>query len=165
MKGENQENSLLKFNHYLAELATALDGFIRAVLTSQIGMASSTKLNYRRQKLQIVDERSFVTNTKILAEEASRRAWLTLSLIKFSQIGSLTETLAAIKMAKDAGYTAVISHRSGETEDAAILWPSPVGTAAGQIKTGSYEPFWPVLPYNQLIRIEEALGSGSFQRS
>ena len=78
-------------------------------------------------------------------------------LIKFNQIGSLTETLAAIKMAKDAGYTAVISHRSGETEDATIA-DLAVGTAAGQIKTGSMSRSDRVAKYNQLIRIEEALG-------
>ena len=77
-------------------------------------------------------------------------------LIKFNQIGSLTETLAAIKMAKDAGYTAVISHRSGETEDATIA-DLAVGTAAGQIKTGSMSRSDRVAKYNQLIRIEEAL--------
>jgi len=79
-------------------------------------------------------------------------------LIKFNQIGSLTETLAAIKMAKDAGYTAVISHRSGETEDATIA-DLAVGTAAGQIKTGSMSRSDRVAKYNQLIRIEEALGA------
>ena len=77
-------------------------------------------------------------------------------LIKFNQIGSLTETLAAIKMAKDAGYTAVISHRSGETEDATIA-DLAVGTAAGQIKTGSMSRSDRIAKYNQLIRIEEAL--------
>ena len=78
-------------------------------------------------------------------------------LIKFNQIGSLSETLDAIKMAKDAGFTAVISHRSGETEDATIA-DLAVGTAAGQIKTGSLCRSDRVAKYNQLLRIEEALG-------
>ena len=81
-------------------------------------------------------------------------------LIKFNQIGSLTETLNAIKMAKDAGFTAVISHRSGETEDATIA-DLAVGTAAGQIKTGSLCRSDRVAKYNQLLRIEEALGDAA----
>ena len=79
-------------------------------------------------------------------------------LIKFNQIGSLSETLDAIKMAKDAGYTAVISHRSGETEDATIA-DLAVGTAAGQIKTGSLCRSDRVAKYNRLLRIEEQLGA------
>ena len=98
----------------------------------------------------------FVTNTKIL-KEGIEKGIANSILIKFNQIGSLTETLAAIKMAKDAGYTAVISHRSGETEDATIA-DLAVGTAAGQIKTGSMSRSDRVAKYNQLIRIEEALG-------
>lgn len=95
-------------------------------------------------------------NTKIL-KEGIEKGIANSILIKFNQIGSLTETLAAIKMAKDAGYTAVISHRSGETEDATIA-DLAVGTAAGQIKTGSMSRSDRVAKYNQLIRIEEALG-------
>lgn len=79
-------------------------------------------------------------------------------LIKFNQIGSLTETLDAIKMAKDAGYTAVISHRSGETEDTTIA-DLAVGTCAGQIKTGSLCRSDRVAKYNRLLRIEEQLGA------
>ena len=107
-------------------------------------------------KLQLVGDDLFVTNTKILAEGIEKGVANSI-LIKFNQIGSLTETLAAIKMAKDAGYTAVISHRSGETEDATIA-DLAVGTAAGQIKTGSMSRSDRVAKYNQLIRIEEALG-------
>jgi enolase len=81
-------------------------------------------------------------------------------LIKFNQIGSLTETLEAIRMAQAAGFTAVISHRSGETEDATIA-DLAVGTAAGQIKTGSLCRSDRVAKYNQLLRIEEALGDGA----
>ena len=107
-------------------------------------------------KIQLVGDDLFVTNTKIL-KEGIEKGIANSILIKFNQIGSLTETLAAIKMAKDAGYTAVISHRSGETEDATIA-DLAVGTAAGQIKTGSMSRSDRVAKYNQLIRIEEALG-------
>ncbi|GHX31000.1 enolase [Vibrio cholerae] len=109
------------------------------------------------KKIQIVGDDLFVTNTKILKRGIDNGIANSI-LIKFNQIGSLTETLAAIKMAKDAGYTAVISHRSGETEDATIA-DLAVGTAAGQIKTGSMSRSDRVAKYNQLIRIEEALGS------
>ncbi|WP_447121707.1 phosphopyruvate hydratase [Escherichia coli] len=95
--------------------------------------------------------------THFLEELTKQKGIANSILIKFNQIGSLTETLAAIKMAKDAGYTAVISHRSGETEDATIA-DLAVGTAAGQIKTGSMSRSDRVAKYNQLIRIEEALG-------
>ena len=100
----------------------------------------------------------FAYQTKVLGDKIQLVGDdLFVILIKFNQIGSLTETLAAIKMAKDAGYTAVISHRSGETEDATIA-DLAVGTAAGQIKTGSMSRSDRVAKYNQLIRIEEALG-------
>ena len=106
---------------------------------------------------QLVGDDLFVTNTKILAEGIEKGIANSI-LIKFNQIGSLSETLAAIKMAKDAGYTVVISHRSGETEDATIA-DLAVGTCAGQIKTGSMSRSDRVAKYNQLIRIEEELGS------
>ncbi len=110
-------------------------------------------------KVQIVGDDLFVTNTKILKEGIDKGIANSI-LIKFNQIGSLTETLAAIKMAKDAGYTAVISHRSGETEDATIA-DLAVGTAAGQIKTGSLCRSDRVSKYNQLLRIEEFLGDAA----
>ena len=97
----------------------------------------------------------FVTNTKILAEGIEKGVGNSI-LIKFNQIGSLTETLEAIRMAKEAGYTVVISHRSGETEDATIA-DLAVGTAAGQIKTGSLCRSDRVAKYNQLLRIEAEL--------
>jgi enolase len=84
-------------------------------------------------------------------------------LIKLNQIGSLSETLEAIRMAKDAGFTAVISHRSGETEDVTIA-DLAVGTAAGQIKTGSLCRSDRVAKYNQLIRIEEELAGKAVYR-
>lgn len=107
-------------------------------------------------KIQLVGDDLFVTNTKILTRGIENGIANSI-LIKFNQIGSLTETLAAIRMAKAAGYTAVISHRSGETEDSTIA-DLAVGTAAGQIKTGSLCRSDRVAKYNQLLRIEEQLG-------
>ncbi|EMP56463.1 enolase [Marinobacter santoriniensis NKSG1] len=106
-------------------------------------------------KLQLVGDDLFVTNTKILKQGIDKGIGNSI-LIKFNQIGSLTETLDAIKMAQDAGYTAVISHRSGETEDTTIA-DLAVATCAGQIKTGSLCRSDRVAKYNQLLRIEEAL--------
>ncbi|MGB0894565.1 MAG: phosphopyruvate hydratase [Parashewanella sp.] len=113
-------------------------------------------------KVQLVGDDLFVTNTKILARGIENKIGNSI-LIKFNQIGSLTETLAAIRMAKEAGFTAVISHRSGETEDATIADLS-VGTAAGQIKTGSLCRSDRVAKYNQLLRIEEQLGEKAIYR-
>ena len=108
-------------------------------------------------KVQLVGDDLFVTNTKILKEGIDKGIGNSI-LIKFNQIGTLTETLEAIQMAKAAGYTAVISHRSGETEDSTIA-DLAVGTAAGQIKTGSLCRSDRVSKYNQLLRIEEQLGA------
>jgi enolase len=113
-------------------------------------------------RVQLVGDDLFVTNTKILKRGIDEGIGNSI-LIKFNQIGSLTETLNAIKMAKDAGFTAVISHRSGETEDATIA-DLAVGTAAGQIKTGSLCRSDRVAKYNQLLRIEEALGETAVYR-
>ncbi|RUO79456.1 phosphopyruvate hydratase [Pseudidiomarina taiwanensis] len=107
-------------------------------------------------QVQLVGDDLFVTNTKIL-ERGIREGIGNSILIKFNQIGSLSETLAAIRMAREAGFTAVISHRSGETEDATIA-DLAVGTAAGQIKTGSLCRSDRVAKYNQLLRIEAELG-------
>jgi len=114
------------------------------ILTDKIG-----------EKIQLVGDDLFVTNTKILKEGIDKKIANSI-LIKFNQIGTLTETLEAIQMAKAAGYTAVISHRSGETEDSTIA-DLAVGTAAGQIKTGSLCRSDRVSKYNQLLRIEEQL--------
>ncbi|GAB1041946.1 MAG: phosphopyruvate hydratase [Shewanella algae] len=119
------------------------------------GWAYQTKI--LGDKIQLVGDDLFVTNTKILSRGIEHGVANSI-LIKFNQIGSLTETLAAIRMAKEAGYTAVISHRSGETEDATIA-DLAVGTAAGQIKTGSLCRSDRVAKYNQLLRIEEQLGA------
>ena len=107
-------------------------------------------------KVQLVGDDLFVTNTKILREGIEKRVANSI-LIKINQIGTLTETFAAIEMAKRAGWTAVISHRSGETEDSTIA-DIAVGTNAGQIKTGSMSRSDRVAKYNQLLRIEEDLG-------
>lgn len=108
------------------------------------------------RKVQLVGDDLFVTNTKILQEGIDKGVANSI-LIKINQIGTLTETFAAIEMAKRAGYTAVISHRSGETEDATIA-DIAVGTNAGQIKTGSLSRSDRMAKYNQLLRIEEDLG-------
>ncbi|WP_028304730.1 phosphopyruvate hydratase [Oceanospirillum maris] len=116
-----------------------------AYLTKKIG-----------DKIQLVGDDLFVTNTKILSRGIEESIGNSI-LIKFNQIGSLSETLDAIKMAKDAGFTAVISHRSGETEDTTIA-DLAVGTAAGQIKTGSLCRSDRVAKYNRLLEIAAELG-------
>lgn len=121
------------------------------------GWASLTKKI--GDKVQLVGDDLFVTNTKILTRGIEQGIGNSI-LIKFNQIGSLSETLDAIKMAQDAGFTAVISHRSGETEDTTIA-DLAVGTAAGQIKTGSLCRSDRVAKYNRLIRIEEELGAAA----
>ena len=107
-------------------------------------------------KVQLVGDDLFVTNTKILKQGIEQRVANSI-LIKINQIGTLSETFAAIEMAKRAGYTAVISHRSGETEDSTIA-DIAVGTNALQIKTGSMSRSDRMAKYNQLLRIEEDLG-------
>ena len=107
-------------------------------------------------KIQLVGDDLFVTNTKIFKQGIDRGICNSI-LIKLNQIGTITETLAAIKMAKDAGYTAVVSHRSGETEDT-IIADLTVATGTGQIKTGSLCRTDRVAKYNQLIRIADELG-------
>ncbi|MEP7704376.1 phosphopyruvate hydratase [Paraglaciecola sp. 25GB23A] len=158
LKGEGKVFTSEGFSDYLAELSEKYpiisiedgldesdwDGW--AYLTKKIG-----------SKIQLVGDDLFVTNTKILKRGIDNGVGNSI-LIKFNQIGSLTETLEAIRMAKAAGFTVVISHRSGETEDATIA-DLAVGTAAGQIKTGSLCRSDRVAKYNQLLRIEEALGS------
>lgn len=158
LAGEGQVFDADGFGDYLAKLTenypivsiedgmdeSDWDGW--ASLTRKIG-----------DKVQLVGDDLFVTNTKILARGIEQSIGNSI-LIKFNQIGSLSETLDAIKMAKDAGFTAVISHRSGETEDTTIA-DLAVGTAAGQIKTGSLCRSDRVAKYNRLLRIEEELGS------
>jgi enolase len=110
-------------------------------------------------RVQLVGDDVFVTNPKILAEGIDRGIANSI-LIKINQIGTLSETFEAIEMAKRAGYTAVISHRSGETEDSTIA-DIAVGTNAMQIKTGSLSRSDRNAKYNQLLRIEEELGEGA----
>jgi enolase len=157
LKGEGKVFDSEGFADFLADLAARYpivsieDGLDESdwagwkVLTDKIG-----------DKVQLVGDDLFVTNTKILKRGIEENIGNSI-LIKFNQIGSLSETLDAIAMAHEAGFTAVISHRSGETEDATIA-DLAVATAAGQIKTGSLCRSDRVAKYNQLLRIEEALG-------
>ncbi len=156
LAGEGKQFSSAQFTDYLADLAAGHpiisieDGLDEAdwdgwkMLTDKIG-----------DKVQLVGDDLFVTNTRILKEGIDKGVANSI-LIKFNQIGSLSETLDAIAMAKAAGYTAVISHRSGETEDTTIA-DLAVATAAGQIKTGSLCRSDRVAKYNRLLRIEAEL--------
>ena len=110
-------------------------------------------------RVQLVGDDLFVTNTARL-EEGIKRGVANSILIKVNQIGTLTETFDAIEMAKKAGYTAVVSHRSGETEDTTIA-DIVVGLNAGQIKTGSLSRTDRIAKYNQLLRLEELLGDSA----
>ena len=109
-------------------------------------------------RIQLVGDDVFVTNPEILARGIREKVANSI-LVKLNQIGTVTETLDAVAMARDAGYTSVISHRSGETEDTTIA-DLAVATSAGQIKTGSASRSDRVAKYNQLLRIEEELGAG-----
>ncbi len=132
------------------------------IISIEDGMAENdwdgwaTLTNALGKKVQLVGDDLFVTNTKILREGIQKNIANSI-LIKINQIGTLTETFAAIEMAKRAGYTAVISHRSGETEDSTIA-DIAVGTNSLQIKTGSMSRSDRMAKYNQLLRIEEDLG-------
>jgi len=132
------------------------------ILTIEDGLAEGDWDGWKRltdrlgSRVQIVGDDLFVTNTKILQEGISKGIANSI-LIKVNQIGTLTETLEAIGMAHAAGYTAVVSHRSGETEDTTIA-DLVVASAAGQIKTGSLSRSDRVAKYNQLMRIEDQLG-------
>ena len=157
LAGEGLELTSAQFVDYLANLADQFpivsieDGMSEAdwdgwkLLTDRLG-----------DKVQIVGDDIFVTNTKIF-KEGIKKGVANSILIKINQIGTLSETFAAVEMAKRAGYTAVISHRSGETEDSTIA-DIAVGLNAGQIKTGSLSRSDRIAKYNQLIRIEEDLG-------
>lgn len=163
LAGEGKVYDAEGFADYLAALADKYpiisieDGMDESdwdgwkVLTDKIG-----------DKVQLVGDDLFVTNTKILKEGIEKGIGNSI-LIKFNQIGSLSETLDAINMAQEAGYTAVISHRSGETEDATIA-DLAVATAAGQIKTGSLCRSDRVAKYNRLLRIEKMMGEDAVYR-
>jgi enolase len=157
LSGEGLQLSSSEFSDYLGNLA---DQF--PIVSIEDGMHESDwdgwaditqKLG---KKIQLVGDDLFVTNTRILKEGIEKGVANSI-LIKINQIGTLTETFAAIEMAKRANYTAVISHRSGETEDSTIA-DIAVGTNAGQIKTGSLSRSDRIAKYNQLLRIEEDLG-------
>lgn len=156
MAGEGKKFSAPEFADYLAALSAKYP-----ILSIEDGMDESDWSGWADltgkigNKVQLVGDDLFVTNTKILKEGIDKGIANSI-LIKFNQIGSLTETLDAIKMAKDAGYSAVISHRSGETEDTTIA-DLAVATAAGQIKTGSLSRSDRVAKYNRLLRIEAEL--------
>ncbi|WP_320818675.1 phosphopyruvate hydratase [Thalassolituus sp.] len=158
LKGEGKVFSAEEFSDYLSELCDQYP-----IVSIEDGQDESDWAGWKYQteklgkRVQLVGDDLFVTNTKILAEGIEKDIANSI-LIKFNQIGSLTETLEAIKMAKEAGYTAVISHRSGETEDTTIA-DLAVGTCAGQIKTGSLCRSDRVAKYNRLLRIEEQLGA------
>lgn len=156
LSGEGKSFSATAFADYLADLAERYP-----ILSIEDGMDESDWAGWADltqkigSKVQLVGDDLFVTNTRILKKGIDEGVANSI-LIKFNQIGSLTETLAAIKMARNAGYTVVISHRSGETEDTTIA-DLAVATAAGQIKTGSLCRSDRVAKYNRLLRIEAEL--------
>jgi enolase len=157
---EGEGGIALSAEQWTDMLATWVDKF--PIISIEDGMAEGDwdgwKVLTERlgTKVQLVGDDLFVTNTRILKEGIDKGIGNSI-LIKINQIGTLTETFAAIEMAKRAGYTAVISHRSGETEDSTIS-DIAVGTNAGQIKTGSLSRSDRMAKYNQLLRIEEDLG-------
>ncbi|MDR9497648.1 MAG: phosphopyruvate hydratase [Hydrogenovibrio sp.] len=154
------ENKTLSSNEMVDLLSDWVDRY--PILSIEDGLDESDWDGFKYQtekdghRLQIVGDDLFVTNPKILQEGIDKGIANSI-LIKINQIGTLTETFEAIAMAKKAGYTAVVSHRSGETEDTVIA-DIAVATGAGQIKTGSMSRTDRVAKYNQLLRIEEALG-------
>jgi len=156
LKGENKSFDSEGFGEYLAQLTERYP-----IISVEDGLDESDWSGWESltrklgSRIQLVGDDLFVTNTRILKHGIETGVANSI-LIKLNQIGTLTETLDAIRMAKEAGYSAVISHRSGETEDVTIA-DLAVGTAAGQIKTGSLCRSDRVAKYNQLLRIEEQL--------
>ncbi|WP_163339748.1 phosphopyruvate hydratase [Desulfopila sp. IMCC35008] len=163
LSGEGKDFDSEGFGDYLAELTRKYP-----IISIEDGLDESDWDGWKSltdkigSTIQLVGDDLFVTNTKILKRGIDTGVANSI-LIKFNQIGSLTETLEAIRMAKEAGFTAVISHRSGETEDVTIA-DLAVGTAAGQIKTGSLCRSDRVAKYNQLVRIEEELAGKAAYR-
>jgi enolase len=157
LAGEKMQLSSQDFAHLLATWADKYP-----IISIEDGMAENDWDGWAHltqilgKKLQLVGDDLFVTNTKILKQGIDKGIANSI-LIKINQIGTLTETFAAIEMAKRAGYTSVISHRSGETEDSTIA-DIAVAVNAGQIKTGSMSRSDRMAKYNQLLRIEEDLG-------
>ena len=157
LKGEGRSLSGDQIVDYYADLVEKYP-----IISIEDGLAEDDWATWRKlterigHKVQLVGDDLFVTNTKFLQRGIDTQTANSI-LVKVNQIGTLTETLAAIELAKRAGYTAVVSHRSGETEDATIA-DIVVATNAGQIKTGAPARTDRVAKYNQLLRIEEALG-------
>ena len=149
------------------EWIAVLEGWVQKypVISIEDGMAEGDWEGWAKltqalgKKVQLVGDDLFVTNPKILAEGIEKGVANSI-LIKVNQIGTLSETFEAIRMAHRAGYTAVVSHRSGETEDSTIA-DIAVGLNAGQIKTGSMSRSDRMAKYNQLLRIEERLGEAA----
>ena len=160
LKSEKRELTAEKMIDYYEEL---IDKY--PVLSIEDGLAEQDWSNWGLMTdrlegaVQIVGDDIFVTNPKIFAKGIEEGIANSI-LIKLNQIGTVTETLDAIEMAKQSGYTTVISHRSGETEDTFIA-DFVVGVNGGQIKTGSLSRSDRIAKYNQLIRIEEELGQGA----
>jgi enolase len=158
--GEGTDFDSRGFTDYLSDLAARYP-----IASIEDGMDENDWEGWRilterlGNRVQLVGDDLFVTNTRLLAD-GIRQGVANAILIKLNQIGTLTETLDAIRMAHDAGYRAVISHRSGETEDTTIA-DLAVATGAGQIKTGSLCRSDRVAKYNRLLRIEEMLGAGA----
>ncbi|WP_286902505.1 phosphopyruvate hydratase [Vreelandella sedimenti] len=161
LSGEGKSYDAQGFTDYLAGLCADYP-----IVSIEDGMDESDWAGWKAltdklgDKVQLVGDDLFVTNTKILKRGIDEQIGNSI-LIKFNQIGSLSETLDAIKMAQDAGFTAVISHRSGETEDTTIA-DLAVGTCAGQIKTGSLCRSDRVAKYNRLLVIEAELGDVTY---
>ncbi len=160
MKGEGVKKTDDEMVAYYRELVEKYP-----ILTIEDGMAEDDWTGWKKltkalgKKIQLVGDDLFVTNTKRL-EEGIRKGVTNSILVKVNQIGTLTETFDAIEMAKRAGYTAVVSHRSGETEDTTIA-DIVVAANAGQIKTGSLSRTDRISKYNQLLRIEDILGDSA----
>jgi enolase len=157
-EGEGKTRTIREQAQYLADLSKRYP-----IVSIEDGMAEDDFAGWKEvtdligKTCQLVGDDLFVTNVKRL-EEGIRRGLANSILVKVNQIGTLTETLAAVEMAHKAGYTAVMSHRSGETEDTTIA-DLAVATNCGQIKTGSLARSDRVAKYNQLLRIEEELGA------
>src|SRR6185369_2523304 len=157
LHGEGRKFSSDEFVKYFSKLAAKYP-----IISIEDGMAEqdwagwATLTTALGKKIQLVGDDLFVTNTKILQEGIEKKIANSI-LIKVNQIGTLSETLAAIKLANDAGYSSIVSHRSGETEDATIA-DIAVATSASQIKTGSMSRSDRIAKYNQLLRIEGELG-------
>jgi enolase len=157
LEAEQRSFTPAEFTQYLADLVARYP-----IVSVEDGMSEGDWAGWSLltkalgKKIQLVGDDLFVTNTRILAEGISKGVANAI-LIKPNQIGTLTETLAAISMAEKAGYASIVSHRSGETEDTTIA-DIAVATAATQIKTGSMSRSDRIAKYNQLLRIEEMLG-------